>query len=115
MISGVGIDIIEVSRISELISAGDKFLSRNFSAAEIEYFSRNSAIRAETVAGNFAAKEAFAKALGTGFRGFGLIDIEVLRNQLGAPHIVFRGEQSSAQVSISHTKTTAVAVVIMTE
>jgi len=113
MMSGVGIDIIEVSRISELISANEKFLSRNFSITEIEYFTRNSAIRAETVAGNFAAKEAFAKALGTGFRGFGLKDIEVLRNELGAPYIVFRGERSLAQVSVSHTKETAVAVVIM--
>ncbi|MCL2838431.1 MAG: holo-ACP synthase [Oscillospiraceae bacterium] len=110
MIIGVGIDIIEVSRVSELMNRKENFLERNFTEAEREFN-----LKSESVAGNFAAKEAFAKALGTGVRGFNLRDIEVLRNELGAPYILFRGERSNAQVSISHTKTTAVAVVIITE
>jgi len=108
MIKGVGIDIIEVGRIEKLLESKENFLTRNFTEAEQEFN-----LKPESVAGNFAAKEAFAKSLGTGFRGFGLRDVEVLRNELGAPYIVFRGERSAANVSISHTKTTAVAVVIM--
>ena len=109
MISGIGIDIIEIERIEKLLRGNDNFLTRNFTDAE-----RTTNARPESVAGRFAAKEAFAKALGTGFRGFNLRDVEVLRNDLGAPYIIFRGEMSNAQVSISHNRTTAVAVVVMT-
>jgi len=108
MINGVGIDIIEVDRIEKILASKENFLTRNFTKAELEFNAKP-----ESVAGNFAAKEAFSKALGTGFRGFGLSDVEVLRDELGAPFIVFRGERSTSNVSISHTKTTAVAVVIM--
>ena len=106
MIIGVGIDIIEVERIEKLLN--DNFITRNFSEAELEFNSKP-----ESVAGSFAAKEAFAKALGTGFRGFNLHDVEVLRDELGAPYIIFQGKQANAHVSISHTKSTAVAVVII--
>jgi len=109
MIKGVGIDIIEIERIEKLLCEKENFLSRNFTEAE-----RELNLKLETAAGNFAAKEAFAKAMGTGFRGFGLIDVEILRNELGAPHIRFKGEPINANVSISHNRTTAVAVVILT-
>lgn len=45
----------------------------------------------ETIAANFAAKEAFAKALGTGVRGFSLNEVSVLRGELGAPYIKLAG------------------------
>jgi len=109
MIKGIGIDIIEIERIEKLISNKPNFLERNFTMPE-----REQNAKPETIAGNFAAKEAFAKALGTGFRGFNLIDIEVLRNHLGAPYIIFRGEPTNANVSISHNRSTAVAVVVLT-
>ena len=107
-VKGIGIDIIEVERISELISRKDNFLARNFTEAELNFN-----LKPESIAGNFAAKEAFSKALGTGFRRFNLCDIEVLRDELGAPYILFRRERMNGHVSISHTKTTAVAVVIL--
>ena len=110
MIKGIGIDIIEIERIEKLLSSKENFLSRNFTEAELEFNSKP-----QSTAGNFAAKEAFAKALGTGFRGFGLRDIEVLRNDLGAPYILFRGGKINAHISISHNRTTAVAVVILME
>ena len=109
MIKGVGIDIIEIERIEKLLVEKENFLNRNFTKSEQEFNSKS-----ETVAGNFAAKEAFAKAMGTGFRSFGLIDVEVLRNDFGAPYIKFKGEQTNTHVSISHNRTTAVAVVILT-
>ena len=110
MITGIGIDIIEVERIKRLINEKDNFLTRNFSDAELALCAKP-----ESIAGNFAAKEAFAKALGTGFRGFSLRDVEVLRDELGAPYILFRGERIKARVSISHTKTTAAAVAVIEE
>ena len=105
----IGIDIIEIERIEKLLTNKPNFLERNFTKTERE---RN--LKHETIAGNFAAKEAFSKALGTGFRGFGLIDVEVLRDELGKPYIVFKNERSNANVSISHNRSTAVAVVILT-
>jgi len=108
MIRGIGIDIIEVERIEKLVEEKENFLTRNFSEAEQDFLTKP-----ESIAGNFAAKEAFAKAKGTGVRGFNLRDVEVLRNELGAPYIIFKGEKNSAHVSISHTKTTAVAVVVI--
>jgi len=110
MITGVGIDIIEIERIEKILNEKSNFLERNFTKNELKLNKKT-----ETVAGNFAAKEAFAKALGTGFRGFGLVDVEVLRDELGKPYIVFQGEQINANVSISHNRSTAVAVVILSE
>ena len=107
---GLGVDIIEVERIEKLLADKENFLARYFSEAELAVN-----LRPESVAGNFAAKEAFSKAKGTGIRGFNLRDIEVLRDELGAPYILFRGERVNARVSISHTKSTAVAVVILME
>ena len=109
MISGVGVDIIEIERIEKLLIEKSNFLERNFTKNELIFNKK-----AENIAGSFAAKEAFAKACGTGFRGFGLTDVEVLRDELGKPYIVFKGERSNANVSISHNRSTAVAVVIST-
>jgi len=114
MIKGIGVDIIEIGRIAQAMRGGEKFLPRNFTAAEIKYFGeKNNA--PQTAAGNFAAKEAFAKALGTGFRGFGLADVEILRDNLGAPYILFRGERHSCHLSISHSENYAVATVVIEE
>lgn len=112
----VGIDSIEISRIEKSLEIKG-FLEKVFSAEEIEFFkSRN--MRAESIAANFAAKEAFSKALGTGIRGFSLSEISVLRDRLGAPYIKLSGKALEAakglsfKVSITHTKTTASAIVL---
>ena len=79
MIIGIGSDIIEVSRVKKV--ATDKFLFKYFTEQEIELINNN-ALR---IAGNFACKEAVAKALGIGFAGISPRDIEILRDQHGAP------------------------------
>jgi holo-[acyl-carrier protein] synthase len=109
---GVGVDIIEIYRIRDAMHRHTNFLIRNFSERERKYFATKFDVY-ETVAGNFAAKEAFSKAIGTGIRGFSLNDIEVLRNVKGAPYILFKGRKPKAEVSISHSKTSAVAVVLL--
>lgn len=113
-----GIDLIEISRIEKSLE-NPRFLTRVFSVEEAALF-RERGYRAETIAANFAAKEAFSKALGTGVRGFWLSDISVLRDQLGRPYFRFMGnaqklvEQAglSFSVSLTHTRTTAAAFVI---
>ncbi len=117
MIYGIGIDIIEVKRIASAIE-NTGFCTRFFSERENEYFEKKK-YKPETVAGNFAAKEAFAKALGTGISGFNLKDVEVLRNDRGMPYIELstelRKRLNGAQVlvSISHEREYAVANVII--
>lgn len=121
MIIGIGVDIIEIDRIAMAIKKNRRFLERFFTDKEVEYFiSRNE--RFEVAAGIYAAKEAFAKALGTGIRNFSLKDIEILRDELGKPYIKLHNgaqhmaqqiEMQSSHVSISHCKHYAVANVIL--
>ena len=84
MILGIGVDIIEIDRIEKAIKKQNKFLEKIFTNKEIEYF-QNRKMNIEVIAGNFAAKEAISKALGTGFRGISFLDIEVLRDEIGKP------------------------------
>ena len=113
----IGIDIIEIYRIKELLEKNPRFLERTFTDKEIEYF-KNKGLKAETVAGNFAAKEAISKSIGTGIRKFNLRDIEVLRDELGKPivktynnfkQICIDYSISEIKVSISHCKDYAIA------
>ncbi len=121
MIAGIGTDIIEIERIKKTIMQNPRFIIKNFTINEQEYFQQRKKTY-ETIAGNFAAKEAISKALGTGFRGFGLIDIEVTRNELGAPIVALHGtaKQIASKkninkiwVSISHCKEYATAYSIV--
>jgi len=120
LIMGVGTDIVEIGRIKNAIDANSRFLEKIFTTTELEYLkSRN--LRPEYVAGRFAAKEAVAKALGTGFRGFDFKDIEIDRTTLGKPIVILKGKakliakkegQYNIHLSISHGQDSAVAYAI---
>ena len=120
MIIGVGTDIVEIRRIKNAMDANSRFLEKIFTTTELEYLtSRN--LRAEYVAGRFAAKEAVAKALGTGFRGFDFKDIEIDRTTLGKPIVILKGKAKliakkegkyNIHLSISHGLDSAVAYAI---
>ncbi|MCD6329534.1 MAG: holo-ACP synthase [Candidatus Cloacimonetes bacterium] len=126
MIYGIGTDLVEVERIKkELASYGEKFMNMLFTESERIYCTRaeNLAIQAQCFAARFAAKEAFLKALGSGLRG-GLKwkDVEVVNNGLGKPelHMQNTAKQicddagiNKIHVSLSHTKESAIAVVIL--
>ena len=84
MILGIGTDIIEIERINRAINNTPMFLEKIFTKRELEELNR-STLRVESVAGNFAVKEAVSKAVGTGMRGFTFTDIEVFRDELGKP------------------------------
>ena len=123
MIVGTGIDIAEVDRIAASIERfGRRFLERVFTADEIRYC-ESKANKAERYAGRFAAKEAGMKAIGTGWnRGVSWQDIEVQRAPGSRPAIVFHGKAAEffsklgavrAHLSITHTKDSAMAQVIL--
>lgn len=116
MILGVGTDIIEIERISKAIKRTPKFLEKTFTRKELEFFESKS-MKPETIAGNFAAKEAISKAIGTGFRGFTFRDLEILRDDIGKPKVnisdkvkkIINEEDIIFHISISHNKSSAIA------
>ncbi len=120
MIKGIGIDIIEVTRIKNLIEKyGERFYSRILTENEINYCKKfpNPEVH---FAGRFASKEAYSKSIGTGIsKEFKWKDIEVLNDERGKPYInhLVQNEYShfKFQISISHTKDYGCAVVVCEE
>jgi len=122
MIAGLGVDIVEVERIEEKIRKENGFRELVFSDNEIAYC-ENKTNKFEHYAGRFAAKEAFFKALGTGWlNGTAFNEVEIVNNELGKPGIVLLAGTattinsmnfSNILVSLTHTKKMASAVVII--
>jgi holo-[acyl-carrier protein] synthase len=114
MITGIGLDITEMHRIRRLDGKSSKFRERVLTKREIsEYDLLSENRRVEFLAGRFAAKEAFAKAKGTGIgKACSFQDIEVRKDGNGKPSIYFH-ELELGLVSISHTKEYAAAQVLL--
>ncbi len=122
MILSTGIDIVEVYRIAETIARTPRFAIRVFTPDERDYCDAKGAAAAQSYAGRFAAKEAFLKALKTGWRGkITWHDIEVVNDADGVPSLNITGEAQrllatrgadTVHLSISHTAEHAVAHVI---
>jgi len=123
MIVSTGIDIVEVYRIREAVARTPRFAERVFTDNERAYCHSKGKGAAQSYAGRFAAKEAFLKALKTGWRGkIGWHDIEIAIDGLGAPSLIVSGEARSLldqagvtaiHLSISHTTDHAIAQVIL--
>ncbi|MFI5158653.1 MAG: holo-ACP synthase, partial [Sphingobacteriales bacterium] len=91
MIAGLGIDIVEVERIAEKIAKDNGFRELVFSVNEIAYC-ESKTHKYEHFAARFAAKEAFFKALGTGWpEGTAFNEVEIVNNEHGKPQIVLLG------------------------
>ena len=116
-----GVDIIEIERVRQAIDRhGDRFLQRVFTAGELACCGQ----RVESLAARFAAKEAVAKALGTGIwrNGVNWVDIEVLKDgETGAPQLHLHGAAAAVagrvalhtwSVSLSHDRTRSIALVV---
>ena len=119
MIRGIGTDIVEIDRISNAIKK-EFFLKKAFNDSEIDMAGGRK--KDSFLAGNFATKEAFVKALGTGFRGVELKDLAVLRDELGKPFIKICNnlnrhlqgiDENKIHVSISNTDSLAIALVVI--
>lgn len=117
----VGIDLVEIARLKRS-SNSENFMKRVFSKKEKALFLSKSNPY-PSMAGNWAGKEAFSKALGTGVRDFSLNEVSVLRDELGKPYIELYGKALEIaqsrnlqfSISITHTKELAEAVVIAYE
>ena len=91
MILGIGLDLCRIERIARAIER-PRFLERVYTPAErARIESADGQRRAEIAAGMFAAKEAVAKALGTGFAGFFADAVEALPDEAGCPHCALKG------------------------
>ena len=124
LIIGTGTDLTEIARVQQSIARyGDRFLQRVFTAAEIGYCQRKRHTTAESFAARFAAKEAGAKALGTGIaRGVSWREIEVTHLPGGRPTLLFHGQAAgraaamgvhNAHLSLSHGREIAIATVVL--
>lgn len=123
MIVSIGIDIVEVYRIRETLERTPRFVERVFTEKEREYCEKKGAAAAQSYAARFAAKEAFLKALKTGWRGkITWQDMEILNDEMGVPNLKIRGEAhilmtnlsaNKIHLSLSHTTEHAVAQVIL--
>ncbi len=123
MIYGIGIDLVENSRMEKIIEKwGTKFISRIFADAEIEYCGRH-AHPATHYGVRFAAKESFLKALGIGLgEGVKLSEITVSNAENGKPTLVLEGEAQNrlrekkitkVHLSLTHTRNYSTAVVLL--
>lgn len=123
MIFGIGTDIIEVARMEKHLENNDALMKKLYTEAEQKYCNKGKVTKYQCFAARFSAKEAFFKALGTGYRyGMAFHEIEVLNDELGKPYIVMHGkvkeyfkEQKikSIHLSISHVKEMANAFVVL--
>ena len=122
MILGVGIDEVEMERMTLSLQKDSGLKERLFTPDEVSYCeSRKHAM--QHLAARFAAKEAFAKALGTGIaEGLSFRDIEIVQNGDGKPSLTLHGRAreiaegrgvSSIHVSLTHTSVRASAIVVL--
>ena len=122
MIAGVGIDMIDVERIEHSIKKQSSFKELIFSENEIIYC-ESKKNKFQYYAARFAAKEAFFKAIGTGWmKGTNFNEVEVAHDNKGKPELILNGDTKreisnlaivKISVSLSHLKTIAAAVVII--
>jgi holo-[acyl-carrier protein] synthase len=125
LIIGVGIDMVEISRVQSILegAAGERFMNRVLTPAERALAAERKARLAEFTAGRFAAKEAVSKALGCGIGGIvGLQDMEIVPCDGGRPECVLSAasrqrlgihtEEVRVHVSITHTERTAAAYAV---
>ena len=122
MIFGIGTDIIEIRRVEDKLSRTRGLREKVFTPREIEY-SQSRGRSGQHFAVRFAAKEAFFKAMGTGWGGgYRFDEVEVVNNELGKPEAVVYGKVkifceengiSRFHVTLSHIKDLAKAVVVL--
>jgi holo-[acyl-carrier protein] synthase len=122
LIVGIGTDIFEVKRMKERLQKQPSFIDGIYTEQEINYCNQHK-YKEQHYAARYAAKEAFFKAIGTGWRnGIKFQEIEIINDDLGKPEILLHGKAKEAMknikagsihVSLSHTQEYAVAFVII--
>lgn len=123
MIFGIGTDITEIARIESAVGKyGERFAHKIFTQSEIDYCESFKLGKFQHYAARFAAKEAFSKAVGTGIvDGFKFNEISILNEENGKPLIELSGSmlekygKYNIYISLSHTDTLAVAMIVLEE
>ena len=116
MVKGLGLDLCGISRMERMLS-DERFLNRFFTADEIDYILAKGKSAAQTMAGIYAAKEALAKALGTGI-AFDLKEIGICHDEAGMPGYILSGKAAELGcgdcflLSITHDAGIAAAVCV---
>jgi len=108
----IGIDIQDIPRVKNI---KPHHMERIFASSELEYITRKNSAP-QTMAGLYAAKEAFFKALGTGVQHSKLTSVEIDHDKFGAPYYNLKNTEwveLKTVLSISHSKNTAVAVCLI--
>jgi len=113
MIVGIGIDLLEVSRIQKAVERNARFLDRVFTEKEIQY-SQPKKNKYQHLAARFAAKEAFFKAIG---KSVAWTDVEVVNEPSGQPRLLVHAKEdfgfAHCHLSLSHLAEHALAIVIL--
>ena len=120
---GIGVDVVEIERMQRTLQRTPGVAQRLFTAAELTRCTvRAGDLRVPGLAARFCAKEAVAKALGTGLRGFGWHDVEVVNDRLGKPSVRLHGPAADlaqrlgvqmVHLSLSTSESVAVAQVVL--
>ncbi len=114
MIFGIGMDAVDLCRMEKIIREKPAFVHRVLTENEYLIFQSHSFKRqVEFLAGRFACKEAFSKAYGTGIGKVSFQELEILRNEVGAPFFNHSPFEGTVHVSITHTNEMAFAQVIL--
>lgn len=114
MIVGIGLDVTELDRITQAYERRKTFAERILTVKEQALFYKMSGTRQmEFLAGRYAVKEAFSKALGTGIGKLSFQDMEVLPNSKGKPIMTESPFDGMVWVSISHSSNIIIAQVIL--
>ena len=116
MIIGIGLDLIELTRVKRSMAKNIKIIERILTEKEREIFHSftSESRKIEFLAGRFAAKEAFVKAVGTGISSsYSWHDIEIKNKESGQPYLFVPNYEEKAHLSISHSTQYAVASVII--
>lgn len=116
MIVGHGIDLQEIAAVEAAMNKHERFVRKVLTENELVRFEQlKGRRRLEYLAGRWSAKEAFAKALGTGIGKIGFQDIEILTDDKGAPYVAKSPVQAKIWLSISHSAGFVQASVILEE
>ncbi|HFU4188661.1 TPA: holo-ACP synthase [Streptococcus suis] len=116
MIVGHGIDLQDIDSINEARQKHSDFPKRILTDREFERYSQlKGRKQIEFLAGRWAAKEAFSKAMGTGIGKVGFQDVEILNNANGAPYVTLSPFNGKIWISITHSGNFAQASVILEE
>lgn len=117
MIAGIGVDIVDLDHMASVLSKTPRIYERILTAEEIETFkARTDKRKVEYLAGRFAAKEAFSKAMGTGIgRTVTFQSVTVINDEKGQPVVTESPFDGNVFISISHSQQMVIAQVILEE